>query len=390
MADLTILPTWAVNYLNENLTGHTHVINALPIDEGKAKGGFLVNTSQGAVLLVKGRLGDPRHWFLPLPARHFSFICHQCMERIEFVDPDVPRTVYCTHCGCRYLLSMVDGKMALRREQGTGNYQPEPEEPAKETTFRVAKPAPAKPAAPAKKPATAPAASTDPYQQGPYTLYRRETEKKGGGTTTFYFFAKNTPKSGEPCAMPEGYKVEVNARTKLPYLRRKGASATKRAPAKTAKKAAPAKAAKKAAPYMDFKGDIDPILDVEGIGPVYAKKLEDAGIKTTARLSYESPAKIAKVTGAPLKTVKTWKANAELMKISGVGKQYAEVMARAGIHGIDDLKRLKADTIAKRIQDYVDGLETNVLGTTVTAKRVEGWQKKAAPMRRVRQSVPAE
>lgn len=369
MADLTILPTWAVNYLNENLTGHTHVINALPIEEGKAKGGYLVNTSQGAVLLTKGRLGDPRHWFLPLPARHFSFICHQCMERIEFVDPDVPRTVYCTHCGCRYLLSMVDGKMALRREQGAGNYQPEPKAEAK-----------AAPVAKAETP------KAGPYQHGPYTLYRRETEKKGGGTTTFYFFAKNTPKSGEPCAMPDGYVVEVNARTKLPYLRRSGAKA-KAAPAKAAKPA-PKKA--KAAPYTDYKGDIDPVLDVEGIGPVYANKLVAAGIKTTARLSYEPAAKIAKITGAPLKTVKTWKANAELMKISGVGKQYAEVMARAGIEGIDHLKRLKADTIAKRIQVYVDGLDTNVLGTTVSARRVEGWQKKAAPMRRVRQAVPAE
>ena len=219
MADLTILPTWAVNYLNENLTGHTHIVNALPIDEGKAKGGFLVNTSQGAVLLIKGRLGEPRHWFLPLPARHFSFICHQCMERIEFVDPDVPRTVYCTHCGCRYLLAMEEGKMALRRDHGSGSYQPEAKpkaEPVQEasTTFRPARVA-KEPAKPAAKPAKASA-----YQHGDYTLYERATQKKGGGTTTFYFFAKNTPKSGKPCAMPDGYSVEVNERTKLPYLRR--------------------------------------------------------------------------------------------------------------------------------------------------------------------------
>lgn len=175
--------------------------------------------------------------------------------------------------------------------------------------------------------------------------------------------------------------VVATKRAKAPAKK----AAKPKAPAKTAK---PAK--KAAAAYVDYKGDIDPVLDVEGIGPTYADRLVQAGVKTTARLCYEGPAKIAKITKAPLKTATTWHANAELMKINGVGPQYAEAMARAGIGGIDELKRLKADTIANRINTYLDSLDVNVLGTKITPRRVEGWQKKAAPMRKVRQKVPQE
>lgn len=211
MADLEILPTWAVNYVNENLSDHVHVINALPVDGGRHKGAFLVNTSQGAVLLTRRRGGEPKHWFLPLPASHFSFICQVCMERIEFVDPDVPRTVYCTHCGTRYRLALEHGAMVLRRDEAT---------PAKPTPAVTPTPTPV--AKPTPKPAPTPktVAKSGPFTHNGFTLYQRETPTKGGGATTFYFFAKKTPKSGSPTTKPDGYSVEVNERTKLPYLRR--------------------------------------------------------------------------------------------------------------------------------------------------------------------------
>jgi hypothetical protein len=116
MADIAILPTWAMNYLSENLGDRTHIVNVLPLSEGRSRR-FLINTSQGAVLLQRGFGKEPSHWFLPLPARHFSFICHECMERIEFVDPEVPRIVHCTHCGVRYRLDLTEGSMVLARDQ---------------------------------------------------------------------------------------------------------------------------------------------------------------------------------------------------------------------------------------------------------------------------------
>lgn len=140
--------------------------------------------------------------------------------------------------------------------------------------------------------------------------------------------------------------------------------------------------------YYDFKGDIHDVIDVEGIGPKYADRLIGMGIETTARLCYEDAAKIAETIDAPVKTVQNWQAMAQLAKVNGIGKQYAEVLVRAGVDNIDALKRRSPNTIADQVNAYVDGLKSNVLGTRVTPRRVENWQKHAKTMRRVRQPVP--
>lgn len=174
---------------------------------------------------------------------------------------------------------------------------------------------------------------------------------------------------------------------------RSPAEAPIEAPAKRPAKAAtktkarpPAKP--KTTAYYDFKGDIHPVVEIEGIGKTYEKKLHAMGIASTARLCFEDAAKIAKKVGAPTKTVRSWQAMAQLAKVNGIGPQYAEALARAGIGGIDDLKKLSAAKIADKVNKYLDGLETSVLGNTITAKRVETWKKNAADMRKVRQAIP--
>ncbi len=58
------------------------------------------------------------------------------------------------------------------------------------------------------------------YKHGDWNLYSRDVRLKGGRNQTIYFFSKRTPKSGTTCDMPNGYKVEVNKRTGLPYLKK--------------------------------------------------------------------------------------------------------------------------------------------------------------------------
>ncbi len=61
------------------------------------------------------------------------------------------------------------------------------------------------------------------FTYGPYTLYTRQVDLKNSGKLIdIYYFCKHTPKSGTPCAMPEGYEVAVNPYTKMPYLQKIG------------------------------------------------------------------------------------------------------------------------------------------------------------------------
>ncbi len=60
-----------------------------------------------------------------------------------------------------------------------------------------------------------------PYQYQGWTLYTRDVKLKKGPRVTIYFFSKRTPKSGRKMdEMPKGYKVGVNKRTGLPFLRK--------------------------------------------------------------------------------------------------------------------------------------------------------------------------
>lgn len=142
--------------------------------------------------------------------------------------------------------------------------------------------------------------------------------------------------------------------------------------------------------YYDFGGDVHDVIDVEGIGPVYAQRLQQVGVHSTARLCYEDPDRLATALDVSPKTVRSWQSMAQLMKVSGIGPQYAEALARAGIEGIDELKRRSPARIADQVNKYLEGVGTNVLGQRVTERRVTAWQEAAKSMRRVRQKVPVQ
>ena len=142
--------------------------------------------------------------------------------------------------------------------------------------------------------------------------------------------------------------------------------------------------------YYDYPGDNHDIEDIEGIGQVYGAKLRALGVQTTARLAYEDAGSLAERMELPRKTVENWKQMAELVKVNGIGPQYAEALVRAGIGGIAELKRRSAAKIADQVNAYLDTLDTNVLGTKITEKRVEGWQANAKGMKRVRLQVPPQ
>ena len=141
-------------------------------------------------------------------------------------------------------------------------------------------------------------------------------------------------------------------------------------------------------PHMDFPGDDHLVIDLEGIGPIYAKRLQKQGVYTTSRLAYESPGNLAKRIKVPRKTVKGWSAMAELIKAKGIGKQYAEVLVRSGVKGIDDLKHRKPAPLAKSVNKFLRSVDSTVMKNAVHEGRAKQWIKAAKKMRRRKLPVP--
>jgi uncharacterized repeat protein (TIGR01451 family) len=140
--------------------------------------------------------------------------------------------------------------------------------------------------------------------------------------------------------------------------------------------AAEAPAAPAEAPMAALEAD-RPAIDIEGIGETYAKKLEKMGINTIHALRQANAAEVAKKTGAPETTVREWMAMAELIDVKGVGKQYAELLVRAGVTSIAQLAASDAKELAGRIEEVQEGREVRIQGGPAGVKTVKGWIKAA-------------
>jgi len=75
--------------------------------------------------------------------------------------------------------------------------------------------------------------------------------------------------------------------------------------------------------------------DIEGIGSVYAAKLNEAGLQTTDDLLFaggtpQCRASIAEKTGIGDGLILEWVNHADLYRIKGVGSEYADLLEEAG------------------------------------------------------------
>lgn len=98
------------------------------------------------------------------------------------------------------------------------------------------------------------------------------------------------------------------------------------------------------------------IIDVEGIGDVYAKKLQDAGIDTVDDLLEKcgKPAgrkALEEQTGISGKLILTWTNHADLMRINGVGPQFSELLEAAGVDTVKELKHRVAANLKAKLDE---------------------------------------
>ncbi|MDE6080626.1 MAG: DUF4332 domain-containing protein [Duncaniella sp.] len=98
------------------------------------------------------------------------------------------------------------------------------------------------------------------------------------------------------------------------------------------------------------------IIEIEGIGDVYAEKLIAAGIKTTDDLlekaaSPKGRETLAEETGISKKLILKWANHADLFRIKGIAGQFAELLEAAGVDTVKELRhRVPANLYAKLVE----------------------------------------
>jgi predicted flap endonuclease-1-like 5' DNA nuclease len=128
------------------------------------------------------------------------------------------------------------------------------------------------------------------------------------------------------------------------------------------------------------------IIDIEGIGPVYAEKLASIGITTVEALlkagaSPKGREELAEKTGISHKLLLEWVNLADLFRIKGVGEEYSDLLEEAGVDTIPELAQRNAENLYAKLQ------ETNAAKELVrrlpTQSQVADWIAQAKKMPRV-------
>jgi predicted flap endonuclease-1-like 5' DNA nuclease len=122
------------------------------------------------------------------------------------------------------------------------------------------------------------------------------------------------------------------------------------------------------------------VEEIEGIGPAYAKKLGDAGIASTNDLldacaDAKGREAVAAKTGINAKLLLTWANMADLMRISGIGEEYSQLLEAAGVDTVKELRNRNADNLAARVAEV--NAAKKLTRRVPTASEVGKWVEQA-------------
>ena len=98
------------------------------------------------------------------------------------------------------------------------------------------------------------------------------------------------------------------------------------------------------------------IIDIEGIGDVYAEKMTAAGINTVEQLLEKCAAPagrkaLAEETGITEKLILKWTNHADLFRINGIGPQFAELLEAAGVDTVKELRHRVPANLAAKLEE---------------------------------------
>jgi predicted flap endonuclease-1-like 5' DNA nuclease len=128
------------------------------------------------------------------------------------------------------------------------------------------------------------------------------------------------------------------------------------------------------------------IIDVEGIGPVYASQLEAVGVKSTddllsrgatpkGREELEAASKIGHAL------ILKWVNRVDLYRIKGVGSEYSDLLEIAGVDTVPELAQRNAANLTETLAEA--NASRNLVRKPPTLAEVTDWIAQAKQLPRV-------
>lgn len=127
------------------------------------------------------------------------------------------------------------------------------------------------------------------------------------------------------------------------------------------------------------------IEQISGIGPVYAERMRAAGIRTTDALlragaTPQGRQELAEKIGVSADTILKWVNRADLMRITGIGEQYSDLLEVAGVDTVPELARRNPDNLHEKLVEV--NAEKRLVRRLPTRDMVANWIEQAKSLER--------
>ncbi len=125
---------------------------------------------------------------------------------------------------------------------------------------------------------------------------------------------------------------------------------------------------------------------IEGIGPVYAEKIRQAGVRSTAALlekgrTPKDRQALAEATGVSSQLLLEWVNRAELFRVKGIGEQYSDLLEAAGVDTVVELSKRNPKALYETLATVNN--EKNLVNQMPGLNRVKNWVKAAKSLKRM-------
>lgn len=128
------------------------------------------------------------------------------------------------------------------------------------------------------------------------------------------------------------------------------------------------------------------LIDIEGIGPVYAEKLAAVGLSTTEDLlaagaDRKGREDLAESTGISGQLILRWVNMADMFRVKGVGEEYSDLLEAAGVDTVPELAQRRADNLTLKMAEVNE--KKKLVRRLPVESQVAAWIEDAKSLPRV-------
>lgn len=128
------------------------------------------------------------------------------------------------------------------------------------------------------------------------------------------------------------------------------------------------------------------LLAIEGIGPIYAQKLQEVGVQTVEALlergaTPQGRQELDEVTGIGHQRILEWVNHADLFRIKGVGEEYSDLLEEAGVDTVPELAQRNPENLFAKLQEV--NAEKELVRRLPPLSAVQSWVEQAKQLPRV-------